>query len=269
VLNPDGPPWCSLARALLERHLSVTRKATSDLLAGSVSRWHLKDASPLWRNPLRTWDVLRGSMHSTIRPPPGVAIAVSASTVSRRSEDDRPCLAMQAWWRAGIRYAHDLVQWYEYRSHLCVWNVETSIHQRLRSELVQDDIRTSSLFDHLNSTDRQLHTEYEAIWHLALLTGKSFGQYRPSMRRLYQQQLSSPATAASDVEPSETAWRYVHHETLMPKICSLLWTIHENACRTAAKLATFTSVSPVCPQYGQHTETMVHELMDCQLIRLL
>jgi hypothetical protein len=107
VLNPDGPPWCSLARAPLERHLSATRKVPSDLLAGSVSRWHLKDASPLWRNLLRAWDALRGSMHPTIRPPLGVAMAVSASMVFRRSEDDRPCLATQAWWRAGIRYAHD------------------------------------------------------------------------------------------------------------------------------------------------------------------
>jgi hypothetical protein len=47
VLNPDGPPWCSLARALLERHLSATRKVSSDLLARSVSQWRLKDTSPL------------------------------------------------------------------------------------------------------------------------------------------------------------------------------------------------------------------------------
>jgi hypothetical protein len=95
--HPDGPLWCSLARALLERHLSTTRKVPSDLLAGSVSQWHLKDALPLWRNLLRVWDALRGSMHPTIRPPLGVAMAVSASMVFRRSEDDRSCLATQAW----------------------------------------------------------------------------------------------------------------------------------------------------------------------------
>jgi hypothetical protein len=70
----------------------------------------------LWRNLLRAWDALRGSMQSTIRPPLGVAMAVPASMVFRRSEDDRPCLATQAWWRAGIRYAYDLVQWYEHWS---------------------------------------------------------------------------------------------------------------------------------------------------------
>jgi hypothetical protein len=107
---------CSLARALLERHLSATRKIPSDLLAGSVSRWHLKDASPLWRHLLRAWDALRGSMHPTIRPPLGVAMTISASMVFCRSEDDRPCLATQTWWRARIRYAHDLVQWHEHRS---------------------------------------------------------------------------------------------------------------------------------------------------------
>jgi hypothetical protein len=48
---------------------------------------------------------------------------------------------------------------------------------------------------------------------------------------------------------------------------SLLWTIHANAYWTAAKLATFTSVSPVCPQCGQHTETMIHALIDCQSVR--
>jgi hypothetical protein len=48
---------------------------------------------------------------------------------------------------------------------------------------------------------------------------------------------------------------------------SLLWTIHVNAYWSAAKLAAFTSVSPVCPQYSQHTETMIHALIDCQSVR--
>jgi hypothetical protein len=195
-------------------------------------------------------------------------MAVSASMVFRRSEDDRPCLATQAWWRAGIRYAHDLVQWHEHRSQVRVCNAETSIHQRLISAFVQGGIRISSLFNRLDSTDCQLCTEYEAIWYLALLAGKPLGQYRPSIGRLYQQQSSSPAAVASDATPPETVWRYVHHKTLMPKMRSLLWTIHANAYWTAAKLVTFTSVSPVCPQYGQHTETVVHALIDCQSVRL-
>jgi hypothetical protein len=94
--------------------------------------------------------------------------------------------------------------------------------QRLRSALVQGGIRTSSLFDHLDSTDRQLLTEYEAIWYLALFAGKPLGQYRPSIGRLYQQQSSSPAAVASDVVPFETVWQYVHHKTLMPKMRLLL-----------------------------------------------
>jgi hypothetical protein len=160
-----------------------------------------------------------------------------------------------------------LVQWHEHRSQVRVCNAETSIHQRLRSALVQGGIHTSTLFDRLDSTDRQLRTEYGVIWHLALLAGKPLGQYRPSIGRLYQQQSSSPAAAASDVTPPETVWRYVYHKTLMPKMRSLLWTIDANAYWTAAKLATFTSVSPVCPQYGQHTETMAHALIDCQSVR--
>jgi hypothetical protein len=161
-----------------------------------------------------------------------------------------------------------LVQWHERRSQVRVCNAETSIHQRLRSALVQGGIRVSSLFGRLDSTDRQLCTEYEAIWCLALLSGKPFDQYRPSIGRFYQQQLSSPAVAASDVVPFETVWRYVHHKTPMPKMCSLLWVIHANAYWTAEKLATFTSVSPVCPQCDQHTETTVHALIDCQSVRL-
>jgi hypothetical protein len=43
----------------------------------------------------------------------------------------------------------------------------------------------SSLFDRLNSTDRQLHTEYEAVWHLALLADKPLGQHQPSIGRFY------------------------------------------------------------------------------------
>jgi hypothetical protein len=39
-----------------------------------------------------------------------------------------------------------------------VCNAETSIHQCLRSVLVQGGIHTSSLFDRLDSTDRQLRT---------------------------------------------------------------------------------------------------------------
>jgi hypothetical protein len=49
---------------------------------------------------------------------------------------------------------------------------------------------------------------------------------------------------------------------------SLLWTIHTNAYWTAAKLAAFTSVSPIRPQCGQHTETMIHALIDCQSVGL-
>jgi hypothetical protein len=93
-------------------------------------------------------------MHPTIRPPLGVAMAISASMAFRRSEDDRPCLATQAWWRAGIRYAHGLIQWHEHRCQVRVCNAETSIHQRLRSVFVQGGIRVSSLFDRLDSTDR-------------------------------------------------------------------------------------------------------------------
>jgi hypothetical protein len=53
----------------------------------------------------------------------------------------------------------------------------------------------------------------------------------------------------------------------MPKMRSLLWTIYTNAYWTAAKLVAFTPVSPVCPQCGQHTETMAHALIDCQSVR--
>jgi hypothetical protein len=88
--------------------------------------------------------------------------------------------------------------------------------------LTQGGMRTSSLFDHLDSTDRQLRTEYEVVWHLALLAGKPLGQHRPSIWRLYQQQSSSPAVASSNVAPSGTVWRYVHHKTLMPKMRSFL-----------------------------------------------
>jgi hypothetical protein len=119
----------------------------------------------------------------------------------------------------------------------------------------------SSLFNHLDSTDRQLRTEYEAIWHLALLAGKPLGQYRPSIGRLYQQSLSPLAA------PSVTVWQHVHYKTLMLKVRSLLWTIHANTYWTAAKLAAFTSVSPVCLQCGQHTEIMAHALIDCQSVR--
>jgi hypothetical protein len=78
-------------------------------------------------------------------------------------EDDRLCLATQAWWHTGIRYAHDLVQWRQHRSQIRVCNAETSIQQRLRSALVQGGIRISSLFDYFDSIDLQLRTEYEAI----------------------------------------------------------------------------------------------------------
>jgi hypothetical protein len=37
VLNLDGPLWCCLIHALLERHLFAIRRVPSDLLAGSVS----------------------------------------------------------------------------------------------------------------------------------------------------------------------------------------------------------------------------------------
>jgi hypothetical protein len=53
----------------------------------------------------------------------------------------------------------------------------------------------------------------------------------------------------------------------MPKLRSLLWTIHANAYWAAAKLSDFASVLLVCPQCGQHTETMIHALIDCQSIR--
>jgi hypothetical protein len=53
----------------------------------------------------------------------------------------------------------------------------------------------------------------------------------------------------------------------MPKMRPLLWTIHANAYWEAAKLAAFTSISPVCPQCGQHIETMAHALIDCQSVR--
>jgi hypothetical protein len=48
---------------------------------------------------------------------------------------------------------------------------------------------------------------------------------------------------------------------------SLLWTTHTNAYWTAAKLTVFTSVSPLCPQCGQHTETEAHALIDFQSVR--
>jgi hypothetical protein len=54
----------------------------------------------------------------------------------------------------------------------------------------------------------------------------------------------------------------------MPKMRSLLWIMHANVYWTDAKLAAFTSISPVSPQYGQYTEAMAHTLIDCQSVRL-
>jgi hypothetical protein len=85
-------------------------------------------------------------------------MTISASMVFRRSEDDRPCLATQTWWRARIRYAHDLVQWHEHRSQVCVCNAETSIHQRLKSALVQGGIRISC--HHYLTASTQLIVNY-------------------------------------------------------------------------------------------------------------
>lgn len=45
----------------------------------------------------------------------------------------------------------------------CEENTEIGIHQRPLSAVVQGDIRTPSLFDHLDSTNRQVRTEYDGI----------------------------------------------------------------------------------------------------------
>jgi hypothetical protein len=75
-------------------------------------------------------------------------MTVSASIVFRKSEDNLPCLATQAWWHAGMQYAHDS-SWHKHRSHIRVCNAEISIHRRPIS-VSEGDIRTSLVFDHLN-----------------------------------------------------------------------------------------------------------------------
>jgi hypothetical protein len=88
------------------------------------------------------------------------------------------------------------------------------------------------------------------------LIGPKYNNYNNRGRSLNSNIICT--TSAYQCPTSETVWRYIHHKTLMSKMRSLLWTIHADAYWTAAKLATFTSVSPVCPQCGQHTETIIH-----------
>jgi hypothetical protein len=69
-------------------------------------------------------------------------------------------------------------------------------------------------------------------------------------------------------------WIYYTFEYLLwgttrkSTVYSLLWTIHVNTYGMTVKLAASTSISPVCSQCSQHTETMIHALIDCQPIGL-
>jgi hypothetical protein len=48
VLNLEESSWCEPARSLLAQRLTTVSRALSDLLTGDASRWHLKEASPIW-----------------------------------------------------------------------------------------------------------------------------------------------------------------------------------------------------------------------------
>jgi hypothetical protein len=110
VLNPDGPPWCRLARALLTRHLAVVGRVPSDLLAGSDWHRYRKEMAPLWRSLLSAWDGMQGGMINSGGLSSSVGLVLSALPVFIRTEDDKPCKANDTWKHTGISHAYDVIR---------------------------------------------------------------------------------------------------------------------------------------------------------------
>jgi hypothetical protein len=109
VLNPDGPPWCRLARALLTKHLAATGRVPSDLLAGSDWYRYQKEMASLWRSLLSAWDGMQGGMINCGKLSSSVGLALSASLVFIRTEDGKLCKTTDAWRRADINHTHDII----------------------------------------------------------------------------------------------------------------------------------------------------------------
>jgi hypothetical protein len=265
VLNPDGPPWCRLARALLTRHLAAAGRVPSDLLAGSDWHRYRKEMAPLWRSLLSAWDGMKGGMINSGRLSSSVGLALSASLVFIRTEDGKPCKTTDAWRRAGINHAHDIIHRCAQRRHIHVKEVDSTIHRRLRKAWTEGRLELAPMFRAMEGNNNEVVEEHEAMWQLASLAGVPLKEYTPKVGRDYQ--LAQSASITSIFQHSSTAcntWKTIDRKEIMPKMRSLLWLANAGAYWTAQKLAAFTNMSPVCANYNEAPETVAHALVECR-----
>jgi hypothetical protein len=146
VLNPDGPPWCRLARALLTRHLAAAGRVPSDLLAGSDWHRHRKEMAPLWRSLLSAWDGMKGGLINSGRLSSSMGLALSALPVSTRTVDGKPYKAIDALRRAGINCAHNIIYRCAQRRHIHVEEVDSTIRRRLRKAWTEGRFELAPMF---------------------------------------------------------------------------------------------------------------------------
>ena len=255
VLNPEGPPWCALARSLLTRQLATTRRTLSDLLAGDVSPWQLRGVSRFWYRLLRAWDALDGGADTQAEVPHNIALATSASLVFVQQESGRPIKASRTWQRRGIRQASDLVVWQPEQSALQVIDTRSNTHTRLRRRFAEGQIKLTPLFERVRQGASDQSSELEALWRLARLAGGPLREYSPKAGGQHQQQRVEAATSPYAYQtPPVSVWSSINRKTLMPKLRSLAWTIHAGGYRTATYYAKFTNASPQCPRCDQAAE---------------
>jgi hypothetical protein len=271
VLNPEGPPWCTLARELLQQQLAKVNLPSHALLTQSFRPANTRRLPEIWRARLVAWTKLGGGLTPDVRELPTagmLAMPLERALVDRANGGFvKPTWS---WRRHNVTYVGDLFSWSESRGTYGIDENRSPLHGRLAGWIRgRTYIFIPGLVDALATEERAPTWAWEECMDkLAVIAGVRAPDYLPKIARLAQQSdlPCHPSKLTPDVRAGGL-WSRVFDPKLLPKLQSFLWLLHSKAIRCGKQLADWYSRPRPCPHCTAEPETLEHAFYDCPSVR--
>jgi Reverse transcriptase (RNA-dependent DNA polymerase)/zinc-binding in reverse transcriptase len=271
VLDPEGPPWCALARELLLQQFAKVNLPPHALLTHSFRPANLRRLSEIWRSRLAAWTRLGGTLTSeTSELPVSGLLALPLERALLLRESGEFLRPTWSWKRYGVSCVNDLFSWSEDRSAYWIDESRSPLHRRIAVGIRSRTYTCIPGFSSIYAAEERIPdwSWAKIMCELATIAHIKIIEYTPKAARMAQQaDLPQHLSKLTSDVSAGSLWRRVFDPKILPKLQSFLWLLHSKAIRCGKQLADWYGSPRPCPHCNDEPDTLEHAFYFCPPVR--
>jgi hypothetical protein len=265
VYRPNAPPWCSLARNLLESHLAKANLPPHALLTRKFTRRNCRRLPDEWSGRLLAWAAVGGGLTpevETLSLQTVLALPLEAAITTRTG---KPLTTSKP------SYVNDLMVWSSALGRFVRRDDTSPYHTRILNRLMHRDLKLTSAVSKRISGARgnvSFKPWQESMRDLATMGGTNVEEYKAAVaRKTFQAREGMAQSRLTPNADAKQTWSRVFSSALMPKHRSFMWMLHYKAVPHGSMIKHYTEDNGCCHLCGATDEKLEHAYFTCPLIR--